>query len=221
MYTKVRPKGARLSEVKFRHLMKCFCLDLTAENTAKLLSLNRHTINKYYGYCRGIIEAELSKKEIIYGEIEVDESYFGPTRVRGKGGRGAGKKIIVFGMLNRKGKVYTFIIPNCQMPTIIPIIEDLVVEGSTIYSDGLGTYRCLAPKYKHFVINHRRGHFTDNENHVNGIEGFWAYAKLRMKKFKGIRKDKFLTYLKETEWRFNNRKNDKVKILVNLFKKYN
>ena len=30
------------------------------------------------------------------GEIEVDESYFGAKRVRGKRGRGAGKKTSVF-----------------------------------------------------------------------------------------------------------------------------
>lgn len=220
MYTKARPKRSHLSEDKFRYLIKCFSLDFTAENTAKLSSLNRHTINRYFNFFRALIVEDLSHKEIISGEIEVDESYFGPTRVRGKRGRGAGKKTIVFGMLNRKGKVYTFIVPNCQRPAIIPIIEDWVAEGSTIYSDGLGTYRCLSPKYKHFVINHGKSHFAENENHVNGIEGFWAYAKLRMKKFKGIRKERFFVYLKETEWRFNNRNENRQKIIVNLVKKY-
>lgn len=220
MYSNARPKGARLSERKFRQIIKCFCLDFTGEDTAKLLNLNRHTVNKYFGYFRGIIEVESLEKEKMSGEIEVDESYFGPTRVRGKGGRGAGKKTIVFGMLNRGGDVYTFIVPNCQIPTIVPIIDYFAIPGSTIYSDGLGTYRFLTPRYKHFVINHGRGEFADNENHINSIEGFWAYAKLRMKKFKGINKSRFETYLKETEWRFNNRKDNKEKILLNLFKKY-
>ena len=220
MYLKARPKSSHLSEDKFRYLIKCFSLDITAQNTAKLLNLNRHTINRYFNFFRALIVENLSKKERISGEIEVDESYFGPTRVRGKRGRGAWKKTIVFGMLNRGRKVYTTIIPNCQIPTIIPIIEESVIEGSTIYSDGLGTYRFLHLKYKHFVINHGKGHFAENENHVNGIEGFWAYAKLRMKKFKGIRKDRFFIYLKETEWRFNNRNKNLQKIIVNLVKKY-
>ena len=34
-------------------------------------------------------------------EIEEGESYFGAKRVRGKRGRGAGKKTSVFGMLKR------------------------------------------------------------------------------------------------------------------------
>jgi len=45
------------------------------------------------------------------GEVEVDESYFGAYRVRGKKGRGAGGKTIVFGILERQGKVYTEIVP--------------------------------------------------------------------------------------------------------------
>ena len=35
------------------------------------------------------------------GEIEEGESYFGAKRVRGKRGRGAGKKTPVFGLLKR------------------------------------------------------------------------------------------------------------------------
>jgi len=48
------------------------------------------------------------------GEGEVDESYFGSRRVRGKRGkrgRGAGHKTPVFGLLKRQDKVYTEIVP--------------------------------------------------------------------------------------------------------------
>jgi len=46
------------------------------------------------------------------GEIEVDESFFGPRRVKGKRGRGAYGKTIVFGVFKRNGKVYTEIVPD-------------------------------------------------------------------------------------------------------------
>jgi transposase-like protein len=39
------------------------------------------------------------------GQIEVDESYFGARRVRGKRGRGARGKTIVFGLFKRASKV--------------------------------------------------------------------------------------------------------------------
>ena len=40
---------------------------------------------------------------------------------------------------------------------------------------------------------------------IISIESFWAYAKLRLSKFKGIKKQNFILRLKECEFRFNNR----------------
>jgi len=45
--------------------------------------------------------------------------------------------------------------------------------------------------------------FARGKNHINGIESFWSYAKRRMNKFNGIKKDKFILHLKETEYRWN------------------
>ena len=216
MYKRSRPKGSRLSEDKFRKIARCFALDLTAEDTAKLLHVHRHTTRKYYGYLRSLIFESLSVHEHISGTVEIDESYFGPTRVRGKRGRGAGKKTIVFGILKRNGKVYTSIVENCKIPSIVPILERKVSDGSTVYSDDLGTYRFLYLRYDHKVIYHGRSQFAQGENHINGIESFWAYTKHRIRKFKGIRKDKFLIYLKESEWRFNHRNDNIYKELLNL-----
>src|SRR3989344_4021778 len=219
MYKKSRPKRSHLSEDKFRRIIRCFSLDLTANDTAGLLHLNRHTVNRYYSHFRSLILEETNKQEKLSGEVEVDESYFGPTRVKGKRGRGAGKKTVVFGILKRQGRVHTFIVPNCKIPTIVPIIDDKVTDGSRIYSDDLGTYRFLFLKYDHRVVYHGRSQFAFKENHINGIESFWAYMKLRIRKFKGIRKDKFLIYLKESEWRFNHRNDDLTKELLKLIHK--
>ena len=41
--------------------------------------------------------------------MELDESYFGGVR-KGKRGHGAAGKVVVFGILKRKGKVYTKIV---------------------------------------------------------------------------------------------------------------
>ena len=41
------------------------------------------------------------------GEAEIDGSYFGASPVRGFRGRGAGEKIVVFGLVNLKGSVRT------------------------------------------------------------------------------------------------------------------
>ena len=43
------------------------------------------------------------------------------------------------------------------------------------------------------------------KNHINAIESSPAYAKLRLSKFKGIKRQNFTLHLKECEFRFNNR----------------
>ena len=44
---------------------------------------------------------------------------------------------------------------------------------------------------------------ANGKNHINGIENFWGYAKHRLAKFKGIKKENFLLHLKECEFRYN------------------
>lgn len=104
----------RISEDKFRELTKLFALDIDAERVSILVNLNRNTVNRYFMKFRERI-AKICDRESPFpkGEFEVDESYFGPRRVKGKRGRGASKKTPVFGILKRGGKVYTEIVPDC------------------------------------------------------------------------------------------------------------
>ena len=44
---------------------------------------------------------------------------------------------------------------------------------------------------------------ANGKNHINGIENFWGYAKHRLSRFKGIKKENFLLHLKECEFRYN------------------
>ena len=54
--------------------------------------------------------------------------------------------------------------------------------------------------------------------HINGIEGFWGLAKVRLAKFNGVPRHFFRLHLKETEWRYNNRRADRYKILLALLR---
>ena len=67
----------------------------------------------------------------LVGQIEVDESYFGARRVKGKRGRGARGKTIVFGLLKRGYKVYTQIIEKCDRNTLQTIIRDLCINRNS------------------------------------------------------------------------------------------
>lgn len=97
-------KRRRISREKFGLLVKGFSLDFTATQTSKFLGLNRNTVNRYFSFFRSLIISSAIKErqqEKIGNGVEVDESYFGPRRQRGKRGRGASKKIVVLGLLKK------------------------------------------------------------------------------------------------------------------------
>ena len=95
---------SRISEHQFRQLVKYFAYDLEARKIASLTGLSRPTVNKYLKAIRERIAEHCEAESPFKGEIEVDESYFGPRRQRGVRGRGASKKIPVFGILKRNGR---------------------------------------------------------------------------------------------------------------------
>jgi len=196
-----------ISKYELKKIIKHFCLDLTATQTSKLLGINRNTINKYFNiFRRSIYKHQLEQFEKFVGDIEVDESYFGPRRIKGqstKRGRGTHRQP-VFGVFKRNGRVYTEIIPNCKRRTLRSIITGKIDISSTIYSDSWSGYDGLVDvgNDKHFRINHKRNEFSNNKGvHVNGIESFWSSTKRRLTKFNGTKKN-FELHLKECEWRW-------------------
>ena len=213
--------GSRLSGRTFRLLCKYFCEDIPASQAARLAGVNRNTAQSIYGKLRvRVCEiADLEAEEFI-GEIEIDEAYFGPTRVRGKRGRGAGKKIPVIGILKRDGKVFTQVIENCTAKQIWPVIKENISFTATVYTDGFRVYdHVLVGFHDHRKVLHHTNEFARGRNHINGIESFWAYAKLSLAKRKGIRKNHFPYHLKEIQWRYNHRhENAYLQLLKNLRK---
>ena len=215
-------KRTHISESKFRQLLKLFCEDLTATQISKLMRIERKTVNRIIQLIRERI-VELAEKESCFstGEIEVDESYFGAKRVRGKRGRGAGGKTKVFGMKKRGDKVYTQVVNNCSAAELVPIIKKLAPSDSIIYSDEWKAYDGLvnAGYKKHYRVTHSKDVFANGRAHVNGIENFWGIAKNRMVKMRGIKREKFNLHLKETEWRFNHRNDNIYKLLLSVLRK--
>src|ERR1043165_7288497 len=89
---------ARISRAKFRQLLRLFALDLTATLIAQLTYLNRNTANRYLRLLRQAVAEHCERESPFSGDVESDKSYFGVRRVRGKRGRGARGKTIVFGV---------------------------------------------------------------------------------------------------------------------------
>ena len=216
-------RGAHTSERKFKAILKAFVSRTEANIAAKNNNLNRHSVEAIYSKIRQRI-ALINKQEEIRNVAfaEVDESYFGAKRVRGKAGRGAKGKTIVFG-LRSGNKVHAEKVPNCRRNTLIPIIVRCCAIDARIHSDGFKSYKCLKKMgYDHKVIKHSEEEFSkviDGEKvHTNGIETAWSCCKTKLSRYRGIHPSRFDLYLAECVFRFNHRQEDIYMILLSLFR---
>jgi len=192
---------------KFILAVKLFILEVAAHKAHKELDLAYNTTHKIYTKLRQCIYKFVSKDDqLLSGEVEMDESYFGGKRKSSRG-RGAKNKIPVFGILERNGKVKVEIVKDVSAETLLVETIKKVKRGSLIYTDKFKSYDGLVMQvFKHERLG-KSVKFANGKVYINGIEGFWSYAKERLLKFHGVSKDNFIYYLKELEFRYNFRDN--------------
>jgi len=118
------------------------------------------------------------------GSVELDESYFGGAR-KGKRGRGAADKVVVFGILKRNDKVHTVVVENARTATLMPIIVKKIKPDSIVYIDSWKACNALdVNQFRHKRINYSVC-FSEGKNHINGIENFWSQAKRILRRHNG------------------------------------
>ncbi|MEA1925279.1 MAG: IS1595 family transposase [Candidatus Altiarchaeota archaeon] len=184
-----------------------FYLEVSANKAATELDLSYNTVHNRYMFFREKIAEYLdSNFRKLSGELEIDESYFGGKR-KGKRGHGALNKVVVFGILERNGKVYTTVVPDVSAETLMAEIKAKTEKGSVFYTDDFKSYKSLKHYGKHSKIKKTKA-YAIGRTHINGIEGFWSFAKERFYKYHGIHKANYYLYLKEMEFRFNHRNFD-------------
>ncbi len=211
---------AKISEAKFRYVLRLFALDLTASDTARLTGLSVRAVNALYLRLRRRLQTWCPVPAELGGAVELDESYFGPRRVRGKRGRGASGKTIVFGLFKRGGQVYTEIVPDCSKKTLQGVIRGKIDAAAMVNTDGWRGYDGLVDVGfdRHYRVRHGQDEFVKGASHINGIESFWSFAKAHLQRFKGVAKHTFLLHLKEAEFRFNHRHDNLYKLLLKLLR---
>ena len=175
------------------------------------------TVTRVYQRIREAIYhvAELEAGKL-KGEIEIDEAYFGGRR-KGKRGRGAAGKSIVFGLLERDGRVYTKVVERVTADELMTHIRKYTRKGSVYYTDTFRSYNSLKRWGKHHRLNHSKVLAYRNKNHINGIEGFWSFAKHILYNYRGVSKYHFPMYLKEVEYRFNHRRDNLFKLFLHIY----
>jgi len=205
----------RISYSQWLSIIKLFELSVSCRKAATEIKVSYKTAMKAYDILRKSIFKKLTKNDSeLKGELELDESYFGGKR-KGNRGRGAKNKTIVFGILERNGIVHINIVKDVTAESLINETVKKVRRGSIVYTDKWKGYDSLMfCGYKHLSVDHKYK-FKRGKVYINGIEGFWSFAKERLIKFHGVSKEKFIYYLKEQEWRYNNRFKNLFDILLN------
>ena len=221
-YVRCRQKGCEKQKSlkqlrKEIAIVRGFYEQQPAYRLASDLQLNYQAVVRVYQHLREALYhvAELEGKKL-NGEIEMDEAYFGGRR-KGRRGRGARGKSVVFGLLERDGRVYTRVVKQVSKEELMSIIRKKTRKGSVYYTDTFRSYNSLKRWGKNHRLNHSKAFAFRGRNHINGIEGFWSFAKHILYNYRGVSKYHFPMYLKEVEYRFNHRKENLFKLFIHIY----
>ena len=200
-------------------IIKLFELELSTRKISRQLGISYPTVLKATHILRKAILFHYRRDDDLFkGIVEMDESYFGGKR-KGNRGRGAAGKVPVFGILERDGIVKVEAVKDVTSETLLNLTVKTVRRGSIVYTDKFRSYDALmCCGYKHLQVDHKK-RFSSGKVYINGLEGFWAFAKERIIKFHGVSKEKFPFYLKEMEFRYNHRHDSIFPLLSNYVTK--
>jgi transposase-like protein len=120
------------------------------------------------------------------------------------------KKTMVFGAVERGGRIKATVIPNSSGPTLRTKVGEYVVPGSMLFTDEYSGYSTLTGKYVHRRIRHRDRIYVEGDVHTQSIEGFWGLFKTGVRgTHHAVSKRWLQSYLNEWAWRYNHRHDDR------------
>ncbi len=141
------------------------------------------------------------------GTVEIDETYVGGKRRGNQWYPDKPPKDVLFGAVQRKGKVRVRHVPNNGKWTLLDQIEANIDPKAQIYSDEFASYWGLKKHgYKHGSVTHSRYEWTDGDIHTQNIENVWSHLKRGIKGvYRGVSSKYLQSYANEFAFRYNHR----------------
>ena len=206
----------RLPDATKRKLLERFVLGVPVYRQRFRLQASCSAGERFYRWVRATLAFQERIQDVFAGALECDETMFGGRR-KGKRGWGAAGKVIVFGILKRNGQVQVFPVSGRSERELVGHIIEHTRPGSLYYTDDWQAYASLAIRGDHIVIHKDKGK-PKGRDHINGIEGFWSYAKHWLYPYRGVPQKFFHLYLGEICYRFNHRTEDLYPLIHKLLK---
>ena len=144
--------------------------------------------------------------------VEIDETFVGGKvlnmhkKKRIESNAKGGNKAIVFGMLERGGRVKAHVIADRKRQQIEPAMSNAITSGAKIITDEFSTYQFATDEYSREVVNHAL-EYVNGHIHTNGIENFWSLLKRGLRgTYISVEPFHLDAYVAEQVFRYNNRK---------------
>ena len=184
---------------------------------------SEHTTVDWYNFAREVCVEILEKHSTKIGgpgkTVEIDESKFGKRKYH-RGRRVDG--VWVFGGIERESKRSFFrTVEHRDAETLLPILKEFVLPGTTIISDCWKAYCSLESEgYIHLTVNHSK-EFVNKETGActNTIESTWHAVKNSLPRY-GTVKSLYESYFVEycVRKQYLNNSDDKFKAFLDLIK---
>lgn len=160
-----------------------------------------------------------NRNEKLSGVVSADETFVGgknknrhaDKKAPASQGRSHVDKTPFVGLIQRNGKVKTFVVNDTSAETLHTIMGNNVEEGSILVTDSYKSYNGLDARFNHVTVKHENGgsyvvKIGNEKFHTNNIENFWSIFKRGIIGIYHFVSVKHLErYCQELEYRYNRR----------------
>lgn len=212
-------RRAKISEYKFRKMVKCFAEDMSATQIAIETTINRNTVNRYLNEIRARMVEFCEQYTPFEDDINDEGNVFSQDNEIGLSAKIINEPLTIkekittnLGILKRRGKVYAEMLANCTAAKL----QKLLNANGKLPEVTVHSVNVNEPEGLIAVGYDSNQSFADKPSYVDNLDKFWLFTKERTAKFQGVAKHKFYLHLKECEFRFNFRNDNLYAVLLKL-----
>lgn len=185
--------------------------DVSQATAQQMLQIgSKTTMVDWHQLCRDLCMTRLAMNPPLIGGpgtiVQIDETQVARAKPARNGrARRVPPRWVIGGICDETREVFMAECPGGRRDaaTLLPIIQQHVIAGTTIHSDMWGAYNQLgALGYQHRTVNHHRFFVDPNTGvHTNLAENLWRNAKRKLTRMCGTRPHLLASYYDEFQWR--------------------